>query len=67
MENVGLFYDHLEYLNDIWEILWPSGTICTRFFGNIYREKSSNHDAAFHQKTDNEALIKIFISECQGN
>jgi hypothetical protein len=28
MENVGIFYDHLEYLNDLWEILWPSGTFC---------------------------------------
>jgi hypothetical protein len=26
LENVGIFYGHLEYFNAIWDILWPLGT-----------------------------------------
>jgi hypothetical protein len=26
LENVALFYGHLEYYMDIWDILWPFGT-----------------------------------------
>jgi hypothetical protein len=28
MENVGLFYDHLEYFTAIWYNLWPFGIVC---------------------------------------
>jgi hypothetical protein len=28
MENVGIFYGHLEYFNAIWYILWPFGIVC---------------------------------------
>jgi cyanate permease len=27
-ENVGIFYDLLEYFTAIWCILWPLGTVC---------------------------------------
>jgi hypothetical protein len=30
MENVDIFYDHLEYFMAIWNILWPFGIICGR-------------------------------------
>jgi hypothetical protein len=26
MQNADIFYGHLEYLTDIWDILWPFGT-----------------------------------------
>jgi hypothetical protein len=28
MEDVGIFYDHLEYFTSIWYNLWPFGTVC---------------------------------------
>jgi hypothetical protein len=28
MENVGIFYDQLEYRTAIWCMLWPFGTLC---------------------------------------
>jgi hypothetical protein len=28
MENVGIFYDHLQYFTAIWYILLPIGTVC---------------------------------------
>jgi hypothetical protein len=28
MENVGIFYDHLQYFTAIWCILWPFGIVC---------------------------------------
>jgi hypothetical protein len=28
MENVGIFYDHLEYVMAIWHNLWPFGLVC---------------------------------------
>jgi hypothetical protein len=28
MENVGIFYDHLEYFTAIWYNLWPFGKVC---------------------------------------
>jgi hypothetical protein len=30
LENVDIFYDHLEYFTDIWYILWPFGTFCVK-------------------------------------
>jgi hypothetical protein len=27
MENVGIFYDHLEYFTAIWYNLWPFGIV----------------------------------------
>jgi hypothetical protein len=49
MQNIGIFYGHLEYLTAIWHmyfmaiwyILWPFG-ICFPRFGMLYREKSGN-------------------------
>jgi hypothetical protein len=47
MENVVIFYDHLEYFTAIWYNLWPFGIVC----GNLVyfyvlicldREKSGN-------------------------
>jgi hypothetical protein len=28
LENADIFYSHLEYFMDIWDILWPFGTYC---------------------------------------
>jgi hypothetical protein len=28
MENVGIFYDQLEYFTAIWYSLWPFGIVC---------------------------------------
>jgi hypothetical protein len=28
LENVDIFYGHLEYFMEIWDILWPFGTFC---------------------------------------
>jgi hypothetical protein len=28
MENVDIFYDHLEYFTAIWYYLWPFGIVC---------------------------------------
>jgi hypothetical protein len=28
MENVSIFYDHLEYFTAIWYNLWPFGIVC---------------------------------------
>jgi hypothetical protein len=28
MEDVGIFYDHLEYFTATWCILWQFGTVC---------------------------------------
>jgi hypothetical protein len=28
LENVDIFYGHLEYFVNIWDILWPFGTFC---------------------------------------
>jgi hypothetical protein len=28
VENVGIFYDHLEYLTAVWYILCPFGALC---------------------------------------
>jgi hypothetical protein len=28
MENVVIFYDHLEYFTAVWNKLWPFGTVC---------------------------------------
>jgi hypothetical protein len=37
IENVGLFYDHLEYFTVIWYNFWPFGTVCGHFvyFSNL--------------------------------
>jgi hypothetical protein len=31
MENVGIFYDLLEYFFVIWNNLWPFGIVCGHF------------------------------------
>jgi hypothetical protein len=46
-ENVDIFYGHLEYFKDIWEILRPFGTFCVDLvhfsgFGIMYQQKSGN-------------------------
>jgi hypothetical protein len=41
LENVNIFYGHLEYFNEVWEILWPFGTFCihlVHFPGFWYHE-----------------------------
>jgi hypothetical protein len=47
MENVGMFYDRLEYITAIWYILWPFGNFVVILyisprFGILCQEKSSN-------------------------
>jgi hypothetical protein len=47
MDNVGIFYGHLEYLTAMWYISWPFGTFFRHFnifsrFGMFYQEKSGN-------------------------
>jgi hypothetical protein len=51
LENVDIFYGHLEYFIDIWVILWPFGTFCVHLvhffgFGTIYQEKSGDPDSS---------------------
>jgi hypothetical protein len=47
MENVGIFYGHLEYFTDIWYILWQFGKLVAIWiifpcFGIMCLEKSGN-------------------------
>jgi hypothetical protein len=48
MKDVGIFYDHKVFVNDISYILWPFGIFCGHFgitfssFGMSYQEKSGN-------------------------
>jgi hypothetical protein len=47
MENVDIFYGHLEYFTDIWGILGPFGIFCVHLvhfsgFGILCQEKSGN-------------------------
>jgi hypothetical protein len=47
LENVDIFYGHLEYFIAIWDILWPFGTKCAHlvhfsWFGIMHQEKSGN-------------------------
>jgi hypothetical protein len=47
MENVGIFYDHLEYFTAIWYNLWTFVIVCGHlvFFPNsvcLHQEKSGN-------------------------
>jgi hypothetical protein len=51
---MDIFYVHLEYLKDIWDILWPFGAFCVHLvhfvcilyifprFGIMEQEKSGN-------------------------
>jgi hypothetical protein len=32
MENVGIFYDHLEYFTAIWSNIWPFGIVRGHFY-----------------------------------
>jgi hypothetical protein len=46
-QNVDIFYGHLEYFMDIWDILWPFVTFCVHLvhfssFGITHQEKSGN-------------------------
>jgi hypothetical protein len=46
-ENVGIFYDHLEYFTALWCMLWPFGTVCGHLvhfscFGMCGTKKSGN-------------------------
>jgi hypothetical protein len=50
MENVGIFYGHLEYSTAIWSILRPLGKVGEIWyvlprFGILFQEKSGNPDA----------------------
>jgi hypothetical protein len=47
LENFDIFYGHLEYFMDIWDILWPFVTFCVHLvhfssFGIMHQEKSGN-------------------------
>jgi hypothetical protein len=47
MENVGIFYGHLEYISAIRYILWPFGYLVVIWyisphFGLLYQGRSSN-------------------------
>jgi hypothetical protein len=47
LEKVYIFFGHLEYFMEIWDILWPFGTFCIHLvhfsgFGIMYQEKSGN-------------------------
>jgi hypothetical protein len=47
LKNVDIFYGHLGYFTDIWNILLPFGTFCVHLvhfsgFGIMYQEKSGN-------------------------
>jgi hypothetical protein len=46
MENVGIFYAHLEYITAIWYILWSFGNfvVILYVFGILCQEKSGNPD-----------------------
>jgi hypothetical protein len=46
-ENIYIFYGHLDYFKDIWDILWPFGTFSVHWvhfsgFGTMNQEKSGN-------------------------
>jgi hypothetical protein len=36
MENIGIFYGHLEYFTAIWYILWPFGNVVVIWYLYIY-------------------------------
>jgi hypothetical protein len=47
LENVDIFYGHLEYFEYIWGILWPFGKLCIDLvhfsgFGITHQQKSGN-------------------------
>jgi hypothetical protein len=47
LENIDIFYGHLEYFTDIWDIVRPFGTLYVDLvhfsgFGFMYQEKSGN-------------------------
>jgi hypothetical protein len=49
MENVGIFYDNLEYFTSIWYIFEPFGNLMVIWyifsrFGILCQEKSGNHE-----------------------
>jgi hypothetical protein len=49
MENIGMFYGHVEYILAIWYIIWPMGNLVVfwyifSLFGILYHEKSGNPD-----------------------
>jgi hypothetical protein len=49
MENVGMFYGHLEYIMALWCILWPFGYLVVIWyifprFGILRQGKSGNPD-----------------------
>jgi hypothetical protein len=48
MENVGIFYRHLEYFKAIWYIVWPFGNFVSLWyiippFGMLSPEKKSGN------------------------
>jgi hypothetical protein len=53
LENVDIFYSHLEYFTDIWYIMWPFGKFFTVLVSCTYQEKSGNpgHPASDNGKT----------------
>jgi hypothetical protein len=76
LENVAIFYGHLEYFKDIEDILGPFGTFCVHLvhfsgFGILFQEKSGNPDvhalrrnAEWLQETQiafQQRFIQIFV------
>jgi hypothetical protein len=65
---VDVFYGHLEYYTDIWDILWPLGTFCVHwvhfvFIGYIFSGFGITH----HEKSGNpglESLIAFLFTQC---
>jgi hypothetical protein len=56
IDNVGIFYDHLEYFTAVRYNLWQFGIVCSYLvhfsrFGILYQENSGN-PAAQHQVGD---------------
>jgi hypothetical protein len=69
LENFEIFYGHLEYFTDIWDILWAFGTFCVHLvhfsgFGIMHQNNLANPDV--HRRTvpgiSNYHMEYIFIS-----
>jgi hypothetical protein len=61
IENVGVFYGHLQYFTAIWNLLWPLGNVGVVWyvfasFGTLCQEKSGN-PAGFPD-------LKLFLKHC---
>jgi hypothetical protein len=50
MENVVIFYDHLEHFTAIWYNLWPFGKVCSHlvYFSPFWYVWTKKHLATLH-------------------